>query len=137
MFSAQHMAQHFSLPISGATGKRYLTVPPWNINALKHGGIPTQRSCLPKACRCLKYPSVSGTASLHTHLICTGTLYLILIKILRLKSQKFTVLQSNKIKLNWCKSTSFFVVPTLSPVHADWLSPLKTQKTLYPHGYSV
>nr|DAW24648.1 MAG TPA: hypothetical protein [Caudoviricetes sp.] len=47
----------------------------------------------------------------------------------------------NKIKLNWCKSTSFFILlataPTLLPIHDDLLLPQKTQKTLHPHGHSV
>ena len=117
--------------------KKILAVLLWNINALKHGGTAKQHSCLPKVYRCWKYVNASGTASRHIPLFCTATPSQILIKTLRLKLRKFTALQFNKIKLNWCKITSFFVVPTLSPVHADWLYPLKTQKTLYPHGYSV
>ena len=35
--------------------------------ALKHGGIPTQRSYLPKACRYWKYPNALDTANHHTH----------------------------------------------------------------------
>ena len=98
----------FSRPISGTTGKRYLPVLLWNINALKHGGTPTQHSCLPKVYRCWKYVNASGTSSRHIPLICTATPSQILIKTLRLKLQRFTALQYNKIKLSWCRRTSFF-----------------------------